>query len=148
MKSGLTLTEILIAVAIMIVLASVSWPLLGNWPFKVQASSAKAQLAQMVRLARERSVAGLNDKSHGLWLDSASYTVFQGDNYAARQADYDFKTNLDNGLSLSWQLAGVGAANEIVFNRAGVPARYGKIIITSSAGDTAEIDINQLGIVN
>lgn len=148
MKAGLTLTEILIALAVILLLASVSLPLLGNWPFRVQASSAKAQMVQMIRLARERSIAELNNQSHGVWLDNTGYTIFQGATYATRAADYDFATKLDKGLSLSWQLVGSGGANEIIFNKQGVPARLGKIIITSESGEISEININQLGIVN
>jgi prepilin-type N-terminal cleavage/methylation domain-containing protein len=147
-KSGLTLVEVLVALAIILILASVSLPMLGNWPFKVQTSSANAQLVQMIRLTRERSMARLNNQNQGIFFDNKSYTVFQGDSYANRQANYDVKTSLDKGLNLSWELTGSGGANEIVFNQDGVPSRQGKIILVSLAGEGSEININQLGIIS
>ncbi len=146
-KAGLTLVEILIALAIVLILLSLSLPMLGSWPFKVQTTSANAQLVQAIRLTREKSLSRLNNQSHGIFFDNRGYTIFQGDSYINRQIDYDLTTWLDKGLQLSWELNGLGGASEIVFNQEGFPSRQGKIVITSRAGESSGIIVNQLGIV-
>lgn len=148
MKAGLTLVEVIISLVIFLVVVSVGLPLLGGWPFKVESSSANAQLIQTVRLAREQSIAGLNNQSHGVYFDNTGYTLFQGVSYASRQAEYDLRTPMDNSLGLTWQLtgSGTGSANEIVFDKNGLPSRSGKIIVNNQTGDNSGVDINQLGI--
>ncbi len=147
MNRGFTLTEVLIALAIILVLSAMTLPLLSNRPFSAQTDGARAEMVQIIRLARERSLAHFKNQAHGIKLLADGYVLFQGSDYATRQVDYDLPIKLSKGLTLSWQLTGSGQADEIdFFNYDAKPNRSGKIII--SAGDTQSvINLNQTGII-
>jgi len=142
-----TLAEVLIVLAIILALSAVGWPLIGNWSFNAQTNNAKSEMVQIIRLARERSLAGFKNQTHGIKLMSDGYVLFQGDSYQTRQDQYDLEIKLHKGLVISYQLAGIGpSADEVVFDGFGYPSRWGSITI--SAGETQSIiGLKQTGMV-
>jgi prepilin-type N-terminal cleavage/methylation domain-containing protein len=145
--AAFTLTEILIVLALVALVSAVSWPLIGNWAFGARASGARSELVQMIRLARERSLAQFKGSTYGIKLMPDSYVLFKGTAYASRDSSYDLAVSLSQGLGLSWQLTGSGQADEVVFSStSGEPSRWGSITINS--GDSqAVINLNQAGYI-
>ena len=93
------------------------------------------------------SQGGKEQSRHGLYFDSDnnSYTVYQGDDYASRDIDYDRVINLENNilLNLDWEGTEVNFATST-----GLAGATGTIsIINNTNNESKIITINQFGPV-
>ena len=139
------------SVTIIIVLAGAVSPFYVGWKNAVELDSAASQLKQDLRLARARSLAGCNNSSHGVYLDinpgeKDKIIVYQGNSYAAREANFDKEYVLDASLSLDTAIIG----NEINFLQGlGAPSRTGEVSITNErTEETAVSAINSFGLID
>jgi len=143
---GFTLMEVLVALAVIAVMAAVTWPLAGNWSGQTAVRAAQAELTQNLRLSRAESLAGYRAATYGLKLLPDGYVLFQGATYETREAAADIAVIWARGLRLTWQLSGSGQADEIVFDSQGQPSRFGQLMI--GGGDTeTTVSFNQGGYV-
>lgn len=148
-RTGFTLTELLIVIGILIITTAAAVPIYGQLQTTAQLDESAAQVVQAVRIARERSLAGLNDSRHGVYFEinvagDDKFILYQGQNYFSRNASYDRAVNLDSPLSLSTTLVG----NEINFSQGlGIPNTVGLITLIHNASGSREITINSLGTV-
>ena len=145
---GFTLIEILVVIGIFVVIAAMAVPVFGNWQNRAGLNSAEAEIRQLIRQARARSLAGLDGSAHGVYLsvDSGGGAVlYEGNSYASRTRDYDLVIELPATIYLSTTLIG----NEINFSQGlGEPNTYGTMTIANSAsGETASIFVNELGVI-
>jgi prepilin-type N-terminal cleavage/methylation domain-containing protein len=159
MKSGFTLVEMLVVVGIGVMMAVVAISLYGTLQVSSQLNENTAQIIQALRTARERSVAGLNNKPYGVNLiinpnGADSYIIYQGTSYILRTQTYDQTQVLDNALSLSVTgLTMTGATNvDINFSLySGAPnnptSGIGTITLTHSSQGSRSIKINSLGAI-
>ncbi|MCX6796618.1 MAG: prepilin-type N-terminal cleavage/methylation domain-containing protein [Candidatus Falkowbacteria bacterium] len=154
MKNGFTLIEMLVVVGIGVMMAVVSISLYGNLQISAQLNENTAQIIQTLRIARERSIAGYNNRAHGVYLvinpsGSDRYILYQGINYNTRAADFDQVQVLDSALSLGvsdFKMSGSDV--DINFSpSSGWPSATGTIILTHSSQGSRSIKINNLGIV-
>ena len=147
-ERGFTLVEVLLAIGIALVLLVAATPLYTNLLISSQLNEHTSQIVQTLRIAREQSVARLNNAEHGLKIESDRYILYQGASYTLRNSAYDREIVLDSGVILSWSLVGTGADGDITFSRGlGVPNSTGTITITHDTSGTRSIFINSLGIV-
>ena len=148
-KDAFTLVELLITIAIILIIAVAAIPIYGNLQVTSQLNESSSQIIQAIRIARERSVAGLNNSRHGVYLEintdaADKYILYQGSTYASRQTDYDLEVTLDNPLTLSTTLTG----SEVNFiTGSGVASSTGIITLTHDTGGTRTISINSMGAV-
>jgi len=144
-NNGFTLIELLITTSIIAIIASFSLPFFGFWQTSLGASNYKAQIIENIELARSKSMVSENNKKHGVYFNSDSFILFQGESYTSRDEDYDRVFNLPNNLFLDTDLDD----DEIIFNK------YNGQIATSgviSLGDgnnngNYQILVNQFGFV-
>ena len=150
-QKGFTLIELLIVIGIFIIIASVSMSLYSNWQSDSGIDSALAEIIETLRLAKNRSESGLNDSPHGVYFlinksGNDSYVLYQGADYASRDADFDKEIGLDSSLSLNTTLDG---ANVNFSQGLGEPGAVGTVsIINNNTNETKTISINVLGVVD
>jgi prepilin-type N-terminal cleavage/methylation domain-containing protein len=158
MKSGFTLVEMLIVVGIGVMMAVVAISLYGTLQVSSQLNENAAQIIQALRTARERSIAGLNNKPYGVNLiinpnGADSYILYQGTSYTSRIQTYDQTQVLDSALSLS--ISGlIQGGNNVDINfslYSGTPnnptSGIGTITLTHSSQGSRSITINTLGTI-
>ncbi|MEK7453101.1 MAG: type II secretion system protein [Patescibacteria group bacterium] len=146
---GFTLIELLLVIGITLILAAASVPVYGNLQVSAQLNENTAQIIQAIRTARGRSIAGLNNASHGIYFEinagsSDRFTLYQGSSYIGRNSLYDRVVTLDNALSILTTLSG----NEVNFSKGlGVPNANGMVTLTHTVNSNRVIDINNFGVV-
>jgi len=142
MNKGVTLIELLIAIAIMTLMSAAAIPIYGNLQVSSQINENTTLIVQTIRTARQNSVSRVNDIGHGVRFFPNSFVMYQGPNYATRQAAYDRLIPLDSTLTLSSTLTG----DEVNFSMStGVPTETGVITITHDLGDSKTIRVNKFG---
>lgn len=141
---GFTLVELMIVIGITTILTGVSSVVYGNLQKSTQLNDISAQISQNLRLAREQSLAGLNDKSHGVKFNSNQYILYQGDNYTGRSVAYDRSFSVSSALTITADVSG----QEVNFSRGtGLPSATGTITIAHSIGGAKSVIINSDGII-
>ncbi len=142
MIHGFTLTEIILVVAMIVILASFTVPIYQNFQIKNDLNITVTTLAQTLRRAQVFSRAGEGDSSWGVKVISGNITLFKGQSYAVRDLNYDEVYNVPPSLSFS-------GIDEVVFSKLnGEANQSGDFSITSSAGDIKNINLNPKGIVS
>lgn len=147
---GVTLIELLLVIAIVLVVVGGGAPVVGRWQQSQQLNDTVVQMGQWLKTARERSLAGLNDATHGVYLEindpgADRVILYQGASFVTRNSAYDRAVTLDVALSLSSTLAG----NEVNFVRVtGKPNATGTITVSHSVSDSRTITINSSGLVD
>lgn len=146
--TGFTLIELLIVISVLIILTTVSIPIYGNLQVSSQINENSSQIIQTLRIAKERSMAGLNNQQHGVQLQTDKYILYQGSSYSLRDDDYDREIIFDDVLSLFLNLNGSGELNDINFSMGlGMPNKTGVIDLIHSVNGTRIIVINEMGII-
>lgn len=141
---GFTLVELLISLAIGMILVAVVTPLYGNLQVSTQLSTNSSQISQNIRLAKEKSIASLNDSAHGIKFFSDHYVLYQGSSYDLRSISNDLNYSIPSSIITTSSLTN----NEINFSKGlGVPNNIGTITLTHSTDGIKHIIINELGIV-
>lgn len=146
---GFTFVELLIVIAIGLIIVSAVTPIYGNLQVSSQLTSSQDHLLQTLRVARERSIAGLNDSQHGVYLDidpsgADSFTLYQGNDYATRDSAYDRVETLSVSVAISTTLAG----SEVSFSKGiGLPSATGTVTLTHDVDGSRGLSINRLGAV-
>ena len=146
-SNGFTLFELLLTLAIFLVVGVVVTPLYGNLSVTSQLNEETSQLVQTIRLARERSVAGLEARRHGVCFEQEAggdrYILYQGESCALRVTSEDRVTTLSPGLDLSSSFPD----QDINFLPVGAPVAVGAATLTHSVNGSRTITINELGLV-
>jgi prepilin-type N-terminal cleavage/methylation domain-containing protein len=149
-RNGFTLTEVLLTLGVFVVIAATAMPSIGAWQNSSNISSINAEIKQALVLARERSISCKNDSSHGVYFDVNSSVlenliIYQGDNYSARNIDYDIELNFGNGIDFS----SIDNINEINFAKNnGVPNVTTTImVLDESSGGEKVVVVNEIGVI-
>lgn len=152
MKRGFTLIEILLTLAIIAMLFSISSVLLSNIIPKANVESVAETLLSEIRHQQLRSMSGDIDSTgnanqFGIYISGQSYTLFEGSNYNPL-ATSNIVYNLDSPTQISTNFPG----QVIIFNRgSGEIANYSagsaSITITDTMTSSSRIlNYNLYGI--
>lgn len=87
--SGLSLIEILIVLAIIMILLAAGVPVAYNFYYQAVFESEYNLLFSALQQARTLAMANRNESAHGLYIESETFIVFQGSSFAARTASQD-----------------------------------------------------------
>ncbi|MFH1089112.1 MAG: prepilin-type N-terminal cleavage/methylation domain-containing protein [Candidatus Uhrbacteria bacterium] len=143
-SKGFTLIELLVVISLVTIMAGVAMAAFGNLQTSTQLNETSTQIVQTLRMAREQSIAGLNNAAHGIKFNPTAYVLYQGDSYATRDLAYDRVYKLDSALTITTTLTN----NEIFFSKGvGVPSAGGLITISHSVNGFKRISINTQGII-
>jgi prepilin-type N-terminal cleavage/methylation domain-containing protein len=146
---GFTLIELLVVLSMIALLAASVFPMYGNLQGSSQLNESSSQIIQIIRTARERSAARLNNSNHGVYFESAEsdrYVLYQGSSFDTREQNRDRETILEGVMNFS--LPGGADEYEINFSKGlGMPSATGTIILNHEVQGTRTIIINSFGMV-
>lgn len=134
-SAGFTLLEILIAVFILIMLATAAVFSFGSLRNNADVSTTTQQIINALQLARSQTVSSVNDTNYGIHFDSDQYVIFEGSTYdsaATTNEAYDLGTNVE-----IYDITLAGGGNEVVFDRIeGTTGNDGELSIRSTVDTT------------
>lgn len=141
-QQGFTLVEVIITLAIVVIVAGVSFPLYSHWQDIDALDSSRFAILQDVRSAQASAIAGENQSSFGVFFSSTEYTIYQGDAYTSREPAEDIVRYLKDDLILS-------GLSEVAFEKeTGTPSTTGTLVITNTkTNNTESITVNDVGLI-
>ena len=138
---GFSLVELIISFAVLGILAGVSLPYFESVQTNSDLDTAIDSVAQHLRRAQALAQASRNDSRWGVKIAVGTLTVFQGGNYATRDATKDEVTSLPRSITPS------GMTEIVFFKLTGLPWAVGAVILTSSNGSQRYLSLNAHGTV-
>ncbi|MEK7195363.1 MAG: hypothetical protein AAB655_01570 [Patescibacteria group bacterium] len=88
-RGGFTLIEALLVVALLVVIFGLSVGLNSNFYGTHALISERDNLVSLLRHARSLAMDNVGESSHGVFVSSNQYVLFNGDSYALRDPQYD-----------------------------------------------------------
>jgi prepilin-type N-terminal cleavage/methylation domain-containing protein len=141
MKCGFTLLEVLIVITILAGLAGLGLFVSIDFYKSYAFYSERDIVISIVQKARSQSLANINESKHGVYLENGRYTIFQGENYASRNAVYD-------EIIQAYSLVANSGLREIVFEQLnGSPSATGSITLSEGLRSST-ISIENEGRIN
>lgn len=142
MNKGFTLIEILVTITIMIILAAGAMALYSFFQTEQVLESVKTELIQQMRYQQERAKAGIGGTSYGVYFSGSNYTLYQGQNYAARNPASDIVHSLPAGFVFS-------GYQEVTFLlHQGSASPTGTLTIEKLSTNTSvTIQVNSVGLI-
>lgn len=139
-RFGFTLLELLLSIALIIIVAGVSAPVVVAFQRQNYLNIAKTVIVESWRRAQVVSQAGEGDTTWGVQVGIGTVTVFKGTSFAVRDPLYDEVYDIAPSISPS-------GAVEIVFSKlTGFPQSSGTLILTDTNNDTQAMSINAKGM--
>jgi prepilin-type N-terminal cleavage/methylation domain-containing protein len=139
---GFTLIEMLLTVAVISLLATISVPIFQSFQVRDDLNIAVDTIAQSLRRAQTLSVSGTHDYEWGLYVTTGTIAIFGGEDpvsYASRKPAYDETFGLPEAISPS-------GLSEVVFSRLyGLPNVTGSFMLSTTINATRTITINEKG---
>ncbi|RJQ33650.1 prepilin-type N-terminal cleavage/methylation domain-containing protein [Candidatus Parcubacteria bacterium] len=145
--SGFALVELLICIAIIMILAAMTYVAYGTTNTHKVLDTEALKVITKLREARSLTLAAKNDEQWGVHFASSSITLFEGSSYDSN-ADSNVLINLHPHITLTPELEGGGS--DVIFERlSGDTEQYGTTTISLIASSTMKrtIVIYQTGVV-
>lgn len=140
---GFTLIEVLLVIAILAIIFGYTIGAGSNFYFNQALISERDSLIGLLRNARSRALANINQSSHGIFMSTSTnqYIIFDGPSYASRAVAYDLAFPKSAALTVT------GPAEIVFSSPEGASNVSGTIILSGGAG-AASISINSEGGIN
>lgn len=147
-KPGFTLLEIMLVLALIVIIFSITISFTQNYQVRADFNSQLPILISELRLAQKNAESGKNGSDYGIHLEETSYTVFQGSNYNPVAPE-----NIKTDLSPTIQITNInlsGGGHDIIFQSStGMTATSGYFNLSSSTiNKSTIIHISPLGTIN
>ncbi len=140
---GFTLIEIILDIAFIAIIFSLSVPLYQSYYARGQLNTAVETFSHALYRAQSFAMMGKSDAAWGVKVNTSSIVVFAGQNYQSRDVDQDEISDISSNLAVS-------GVREIVFSKLnGIPDVYGTSTFeTANMSEERTITVTPLGIVN
>lgn len=139
-KSGFSLLEILLVVAMITILAGIFAPVFGTLFYRNNLDIAAEKIKTDLFRAQTLAESAKDDSNWGVYVSPGLSTIFSGPNYAGRNIANDESTQLSGDITFS-------GPSEIVFKKSDIkPLASGAIIIRQGA-ENKTININSYGLI-
>lgn len=100
-RKGFTLIEVVIAGAIIALIGALGLFISADFYRSYILITERDTLVGILQRSRSRALNNINDSHHGVFLEDHRYTVFQGENFASRDPNYDEMVNLPSSITLA-----------------------------------------------
>ncbi|MFA6039381.1 MAG: prepilin-type N-terminal cleavage/methylation domain-containing protein [Candidatus Peribacteraceae bacterium] len=138
LRRGFTTIELLVVLAIIAVLAGLTFPFARSLFFKNDLSLSADQVNTALNRARTLALEGMRGDSWGYSVEHG--VIFKGASYAMREPAFDESLGIVGGVAVS-------GIPEVTFRHIeGAPSATGSIILTNLQGDTVVVEILGSGI--
>jgi len=139
---GFTLLEVLLVIAILAIVTSVSIPSYGKFINMNSINTQVNELRKNIRLAQQQAEAGKYNSNHGVHFTTSSYTLYTGENYSSRNQNKDKTYPLNKRMEITKYF-------DLNFYRdTGKPSATGTIILKNKINKKSTgIKINEHGLV-
>jgi prepilin-type N-terminal cleavage/methylation domain-containing protein len=107
-KNGFTLVELLIVIALVVLIMALAVPFGVEFLQEQRIEEETATLANNLKAAQTRAMAGKNDSAWGIKFFEDQYVLFAGESYETRLSQYDEAFQLSSGTNIT-------GAEEIIF---------------------------------
>lgn len=87
---GFTLIEIILVIAIMIILAGITMPVVADYLRQEEVAKSVDMFYLKIKEARDLAINQVDDSSFGIAITNSSFTLFKGDGYSNRDISEDF----------------------------------------------------------
>ena len=140
---GFTLIEISLTVALIVLLAGFSLPLIREFIIKNDLETATIVVAHNLRRAQTLAMGAKYDSRWGVAIESGVVTIYAFDGAGTRISEYDEAYTIPTNVNLS-------GITDVQFNKFnGEPINPGIITISNLNNDETEtITINEKGLVS
>ena len=139
-KSGLTIVELLIVIAIFTILFSLSSSVYNDYKSHSNLAVTANSVVEAMRFAQSGAQSGKGDSKWGVEILTNQITIFKGNSYAGRDISFDEDFVFANGVSAS------GLA-EVIFDKlTGETSTVGTVTLTNGA-ESKNISINEKGTI-
>lgn len=140
-SAGITLTEIVVVVGILLVIFGLGGVTSFNLFRRVSLDGELDSGASVLRKARSEAISNINQSDFGVYIDAANFTVFEGSSYASRDPLSDENFPRSGGVDIS-------GPSEIVFIALrGSSSASGTLALTSGA-QSRSIHVNYEGRID
>lgn len=139
---GFTLTEVLVVIAVIGILATAGAPSITTFLSQSGAHDAAVIYSQMLRRAQSYAIASRFDSPWGVWVATSTIVLFKGTSYAARDVSRDEVYS----TTISFSASGM---TEVVFARlSGLPSQSGTTTLSAKSSQPIPVGINAKGVVS
>jgi len=139
---GFTLLEVLLVMGLMLVLFTLSVPVMLPAQRRVELYVNRQITMNMYRRAQILAQNGVDDSQWGIRLESNRIILFSGNSYAGRTASRDEITTYPISITAT-------GPSDVVFSKLyGLPSTNGTVTLSSTINQTAIININAKGALN
>lgn len=139
--AGFTMIELLITLAIIVVIFGFGVFMSFDFYRGLAITGERDTVVALLKRARTRAVNNVNEMSHGLYIATTTFVLFNGPSYASRTVALDESFPRHSGISVS------GSSTVVFQNLSGDSSVSGTISFGNSR-TTTSIDINREGRVN
>lgn len=139
-RAGFTLIETLFVVGLLATLFAITVPVTFDFYVQYQLRSERENFLALLRESRNRALVGRNASSHGLFIASGSYTLFQGPSYASRSTAQDQTFSKPAAVSIT-------GPSEVTFQRLSGTVSSASFSVTSTEA-AFTVSINSQGMID
>ncbi|SRR5258708_28455628 len=141
-KTGFTLIEIILSLALVAILAATSVPLYRALVVRNDLDVTAGTIAQTLRRAEALAFAVDGNTGWGVAIGAGGITLFKGTTFTSRDQNFDERFDVPADVAAS-------GPGEIDFaNFLGTPQQTGAIILISNTNESRTITVNAKGTVN
>jgi len=144
---GLTIVEILVAIAVMVIIAAFSFSAFSRFNKYQKVKNTASEIMSVLEKARSQTLAAKGNMRYGVHFETVSVTLFSGTVYTTSAPDNEitiFSSNVVAATTLS------GGGSDILFERlTGKTSNDGTILISfvSYSNASTTITVHKTGLV-
>ncbi len=140
---GFTLIELIIVLVVLAIVSVLAIPFIQSFQVSSDLYTYTDTVTQTLRRAQQQALVGQNSSAWGVYFDTGNrqFILFKGENFSARDQDYDQKFDYPQIFSLNTNFG-----DEIYFSLySGQPSVSGSVTINDANNNTKTILIDDYG---
>ncbi len=140
LDNGITIIELLIVIALIIMLGAATTPVLSNFLVRSYLQDKTNELVISLRQAQIVSLSGKEDSSWGVLTQGSTITIFKGNSFATRDQVFDQTFDVPQTISIT--------EDEIIFSKiTGNPDAIATFVVSNTIGESRTVTVNEVGTV-